>query len=209
MSTSSPSAARDQWDERYRADHYVYGTTPNDFLRTSTAGLAPGRALCLAEGEGRNAVHLAEAGFAATSIDLSEVGVGKTRALAAARGVAVEAHVGDLAEHDLGVERWDLIVSIFAHLPPAVRRDLHRRVVTALVPGGRLVLEAYTPAQIGRGTGGPQAVELTMTLDALRDELAGLVFDHAAELERPVVEGTGHTGIGAVVQVVARKPSRR
>lgn len=85
-------------------------------------------------------------------------------------------------------------------------RDLHSRVVAALKPGGMFLLEAYTPSQVGRCTGGPSVPEMTMTLDGLREELAGLDFVHAEELDREVVEGTGHTGIGAVVQVIARKP---
>ncbi len=203
---SAPNPARDAWESRYRSESYVYGTDPNEYLAASLAHLGTGDALCLAEGEGRNAAFLAAAGFRVTSVDWSEAGVEKTRRLAAARGVEVDAVVGDLATYDLGSERFDLIVSIFAHVPPPVRRDLHRRVVTALRPGGVLLLEAYTPAQIGYGTGGPPNAELTMTLEALREELAPLEFAHGAELERGVHEGDGHTGPGAVVQVLARRP---
>ena len=137
----------------------------------------------------------------------SGAGVAKTLRLAASRGVTVDAVVGDLATSDLGVESWQVIVSIFAHLPPDIRRDLHARVVRALAPGGVFLLEAYTPEQIGRGTGGPQDREFTMTLDGLRSELAGLEFVIGRELERDVVEGLGHSGRGCVVQVIARRPS--
>lgn len=200
-------AAKQVWDDRYGAPHYVFGTEPNDFLRACVGQLPPGRALCLAEGEGRNAVFLASCGFEVSSVDLSDVGVAKTRALASERGVRVDAAAGDLATFDLGVGGWDVIVSIFAHLPPSVRAPLHRRVVDALAPGGTFVLEAYTPAQIGRGTGGPPVPELTMTLDALHRELDGLEFAHGVETEREVVEGAGHTGMASVVQVLARKPA--
>ncbi len=61
------------WDERYQGDDYVYGTEPNDFLRAQADQLPPGRILCLAEGEGRNAVFLAEQGFTVTAIDQSAV----------------------------------------------------------------------------------------------------------------------------------------
>ena len=203
MSDHSP--ARSMWETRYDTDTYVYGTDPNDFLRASVAQLPTGAALCLAEGEGRNAVFLAESGFVVHSVDLTEAGVAKTRRLAQERDVQVHASVGDLSTFDIGVDRWDLIVSIFAHMPATVRRDLHQRVVAALKPGGVLVLEAYTPDQIGRGTGGPSVAEMTMSLDVLADELAPLEFQHAMELEREVVEGAGHTGVGAVVQVIARK----
>jgi SAM-dependent methyltransferase len=194
------------WEARYDTDTYVYGTEPNDFLRASVVHVQIGNALCLAEGEGRNAVFLAESGFEVHSVDLTEAGVAKTRRLAQDRGVQVHASVGDLATFDIGVERWDLIVSIFAHMPATVRRELHRRVVASLKPGGLLVLEAYTPDQIGRGTGGPSVAEMTMSLDILADELAPLEFEQAIELQRNVIEGAGHTGVGAVVQVIARKP---
>ena len=197
---------RSMWEQRYGTDEYLFGTEPNEFLRTSVSLLPTGSVLCLAEGEGRNAVFLAECGFDVHSVDLTEAGVAKTRRLAEGRGVNVDAAVGDLADFHIGSARYDVIVSIFAHMPPIVRRDLHRRVVVALKPGGIFLLEAYTPQQVGRGTGGPSTPELTMTVDALRAELAGLELIHAEELERDVVEGLGHTGSAAVVQVIARKP---
>jgi SAM-dependent methyltransferase len=204
MTDQSP--ARTMWEDRYSIDGYLFGTEPNDFLRDNLGALGSGIVLCLAEGEGRNATFLARQGFDVHSVDLTESGVAKTLRLAADNGVTVHAQVGDLATHDIGVNRWDAIVSIFAHMPPEIRRGLHRRVVTALKPGGVILLEAYTPAQIGRGTGGPQAAEMTMSLATLTDELDGLDVVHAIELVRNVVEGPGHTGDGAVVQYIARKP---
>lgn len=203
---AAPPQAAQVWNGRYDVEHYVFGTEPNDFLRAGVEHLRPSRVLCLAEGEGRNAVFLAGRGFEVSAVDLSEVGVRKTLDLARSRDVTVQATAADLGSYELGVGRWDSIVSIFAHLPPSVRSAVHRRVVDALVPGGVLLLEAYTPAQIGRGTGGPPVPELTMTVDALRRELAGLEFDHAVEIEREVIEGAGHSGMASVVQVIARRP---
>ena len=205
-SVTGGSPAREQWEQRFGAEEYLYGTEPNGFLREQVGQLPAGPVMCLAEGEGRNAVFLAEQGRTVSSIDLTEAGVAKTLRLASDRDVQVDARTGDLAEVDLGRGQWSGIVSIFAHMPPAVRRDLHRRVVDALAPGGVLLLEAYTPAQVGRGTGGPPTTELTMSLAELRTELSGLEFVVAEELVRDVVEGAGHTGPGAVVQLVARKP---
>jgi len=193
------------WEERYSVDDYVYGTEPNGFLREHLSVLPMGDALCLAEGEGRNAVFLANTGRRVSSVDLTEAGVAKTLRLALAVGVSVDAVVGDLADYDLGVDCWDAIVSIFAHMPSPVRADLHRRVVPSLRPGGVFLLEAYTPDQIGRGTGGPGSADLMMTIEGLRSELESLEFVYAEEREREIVEGTHHTGIGSVVQVIARK----
>lgn len=193
------------WEQRYGIEAYLFGTEPNEFLRSCLPDLPGGTVLCLAEGEGRNAVFLAENGYDVHSVDLTDAGVAKTLRLAESRRVKVDAVIGDLAEFDIGADRWDLIVSIFAHMAPAARRQLHRRVVAALKPAGVFLLEAYTPQQVGRGTGGPSTPETTMTLEALREELAGLEFVHAEELDREVIEGPGHTGTGAVVQVIARK----
>ncbi len=204
---TEPTSARSMWEQRFSAETYVYGTEPNEFLRTSEPTLPRGAALCLAEGEGRNAVFLAGSGREVHCVDLTESGVAKTLRLALHRGVDVHAVVADLTMHDIGSERWDVVVSIFAHMPADVRRDLHARVVTSLRPGGVFLLEAYTPAQIGRGTGGPALAEMTMTLAGLRTELAGLDVVHGIELEREIVEGVGHSGVGAVVQVIARKPA--
>lgn len=199
------AGAQSMWEERYRTDHYLYGTEPNSFLHANVPALPLGDVLCLAEGEGRNSVFLAGTGRKVSSVDLTEAGVAKTLRLAEERGVVVDAVVADLANYDLGEDRWDGIVSIFAHTPRAVRVDLHCRVAKALRPGGVFLLEAYTPEQIGRGTGGPPSVELTMTSECLSEELESLEFIHSVEIEREIVEGTGHTGKGAVVQLIARK----
>lgn len=194
------------WDEKYSVDDYVYGKEPNRFLAERAAELPPGEVLSLAEGEGRNAVYLAGLGFRVTAVDLSPVGLAKAQRLAAEKGVEIETKCADLAHYELGEARWDGIVSIFGHLPPEVRRQVYARIPAALKPGGILLLEAYTPDQMGRGTGGPRSVDLLVTADMLRDELAGLEFLRLEELEREVMEGHGHTGLSAVVQLVARKP---
>lgn len=194
------------WDQRYDTSEYVYGTAPNDFLASVVGKIPRGRTLCIAEGEGRNAVFLAEHGHDVVAIDASAVGLDKAVRLARERGVVIETQVADLAEFDIEPGSWDAIVSIFAHVPPAIRKPLHRKIVKGLRPGGMLVLEAYTPEQIRLGTGGPPVAEMTMSLQDLRVELEGLGFRHAAELQRDVVEGKYHTGEGAVVQVIAVKP---
>lgn len=194
------------WDERYSGEEYVYGTDPNAFL-AEMAGRLPqgGPVLCLAEGEGRNAVWLAKQGFRVTGIDASAVGLAKARKLADAAGVVIETVHADLADADLGEARWDGIVSIFCHLPPPLRKSVHRRVVRALKPGGLFLLEAYTPQQLQFGTGGPPSAELMMDLVSLGEELSGLRIEHGIELEREVYEGRFHSGRGAVVQFIARK----
>ena len=195
------------WDERYNQPDYVYGTAPNEFLVEAVAAVPPGRALGLGEGEGRNAVYLAAHGFDVLAVDSSAVGLLKAQRLAAERGVSIDTVTADLADFALEPERWDLIYSIFCHLPPAIRRPLYARVVAGLKPDGRFVLEAYTPAQLSYDTGGPKDVTMLLSLEDLQAELSGLEFVRAQELMREVREGAHHTGLAAVVQLVARKPA--
>lgn len=202
---SEANSFQRMWEERYSSDEYIFGKEPNDFLREHITNLPAGPVLCIADGEGRNSVFIAQHGHGVTSVDLTEVGPAKTRQLADERGVTVNAITADLEHFDLGNNEWSAVVSIFAHVPERLRVDLHRRIVAALKPGGVLLLEAYTPAQVGRGTGGPPTPEMTMSLHALRGELAPLDFVYGVELEREVIEGGGHTGVGCVVQVIAIK----
>ncbi|MBL8752820.1 MAG: class I SAM-dependent methyltransferase [Planctomycetes bacterium] len=193
------------WDQRYGDAEFFYGTEPNEFLRGNASHLPRGSLLCIGDGEGRNGVWLAQQGHTVTSVDLSAVGLDKAQQLARQRGVHLTTQPADLATFDLGEERWHAVVSIFCHLPSALRRDVYRRIVRALRPGGVVLLESYTPAQLGRGTGGPPDVDMLVDLATLRADFAGLEVLVGRELEREVWEGKGHRGASSVVQFVARK----
>ena len=193
------------WDERYSAEGYAYGTTPNTFLAANVSRIPQGSVLSLAEGEGRNAVYLAKQGYTVTAVDGSRVGLDKARKLAEENDVEVEFIHADLATFELGDDRWDGIVSIFAPLPSPVRKALHQKVVAGLRRNGVFLLEAYTPEQLKHGTGGGKSVDVMQSRESLRSELAGLEFTHLIELEREVIEGIYHTGLGAVVQAIAVK----
>lgn len=193
------------WDQRYAGDEYAYGKEPNDFLRAEVARLPVGDTLCLGEGEGRNAVFLAGLGHRVTALDASKTGLEKAQMLAAQNDVEIETLHVDLAQYELEANRWDVIVAIFCHLPPDLRRKVHGQIAQTLRPGGRFILEAYTPEQLTYRTGGPPNEAMMMDVASLREELAGLEFDIAQEVVRDIQEGTHHFGTGATVQLVARK----
>lgn len=194
------------WDQRYAAPGYAYGKEPNDFLRQVSDRIPRGRVLCLAEGEGRNAVYLAGFGCEVLAVDASAVGLAKARMLANERQVAIETEVVDLADYSIAAESFDAIVAIFCHLPPALRAQIHRQVVQGLRPGGILVLEGYAQGQLGRNTGGPQSAELLFDLTTIQQELSGLQWEIALVKEREVLEGNFHTGLGQVLQLLGIKP---
>jgi SAM-dependent methyltransferase len=194
------------WNQRYSAAEYVYGTEPNEFLREVSGRVPRGNVLSLGEGEGRNAVFLAGLGCEVLAVDQSPVGLNKARRLAERRGVKITTVVADLAVYEIIPDSWDAIISIFCHLPSALRRAVCPKVVAGLKSGGVLVWEAYAPAQLQFKTGGPTDPDFLASLSTLKQELPGLDFKQARELERSVVEGQFHTGRAAVVQILARKP---
>ena len=197
------------WDQRYSESGFAYGTEPNDFLKDHFKQIPyPGKVLCLAEGEGRNAVFLAKQGYQVTAVDQSIVGLEKAIKLAQANKVTITTIQADLAKYDLGVGEWDGIVSIAAHVPSTLRIDLHNRVIPALKNNGIFLLEAYTLEHLEKaGIGGPPAAQqdLFMSLADLKTELNGLDFIIADEIERTLNEGKFHQGESAVVQILARK----
>ncbi|RUO23674.1 SAM-dependent methyltransferase [Aliidiomarina iranensis] len=196
------------WDERYSREDYAYGTEPNDFLKQAVAkiDIQPGsRVLCLAEGEGRNAVFLAESGFIPLAVDYSNVALEKANRLAAARKVIIETRKIDLTKEDLPDEQFDLIVMIFCHLPSAPSIKLYEQIKKHLKSNGWLLLEGYTEAQLARNTGGPKDADLMFSSKELNDHFAEFNIVRSQELVRPIIEGTFHTGEGAVCQFIAQK----
>lgn len=193
------------WDERFSSDDYFYGTEPNTFLRESVSDLRPGSVLCLAEGEGRNAVFLAQQGFSVTAVDSSRAGRDKAMKLANRAGVTITYEVLDLAEYEFMPQAWDNIVSIFCHLPAPLRQRVHEAVPGSLKPNGCLLIEGYSKEQLHRDTGGPKDSNMLFSVAELNTEIAGLNWQRLEHCQRDVVEGIGHTGEADVVQGIGMK----
>lgn len=207
MAAPSPSSSSIAfWNTKYAGEDYFYGEEPNTFVVEAEVRLPRGsNVLCLAEGEGRNAVYLAGCGHRVTAVDMSSVGLGKLSLLAAKRGLEVTTIISDLAEFTIAPGEWDGIISIWAHVPHSLRRSIHVASVAGLRKGGVFVFEAYHPRQLEFKTGGPQTTELLATISDVSGELAGLEVVLAQEIERDVREGKGHFGMSAVTEFIGKK----
>jgi SAM-dependent methyltransferase len=161
--------------------------------------------LSLAEGEGRNAVFLATRGLDVLGVDSSDVGLAKAQRLAVSKGVTIRTEVADLASYEPPPEMFGSVVSIFAHLPSALRRRLYPLVARSLKPGGIILMEAYTPAQLARNTGGPKDADMLPTCADLAHAFPDCEPILCQEIEREVIEGQYHTGLASVMQFIARK----
>lgn len=206
----SHADAQDFWSDKYRAvgESYLFGTAPNRFLAAQAGLLRAGqRALSVADGEGRNAVWLAEQGLDVTATELSPVALDKAEALAAARGVRVDFALADALNWIYPDEAFDLVVAIFIQFAaPDERARLFENLKRTLRPGGRIVLQGYTPKQLDYRTGGPSAIENLYTAAMLREVFGDFDIERLDEYEDVLDEGSAHRGQSALVGMVARKP---
>jgi SAM-dependent methyltransferase len=196
------------WNRRFAADGYLFGTTANLWLQQHTAVWRPGqRVLCVADGEGRNSVWLAEQGLQVDAFDIAQTGVAKARALAAARGVTVNFSISDCDTFAWPEAAYDGVAAIFVQFAdPAMRARLFANIVRCLKPGGTLVLQGYTPKQLEYKTGGPGQLSHLYTQALLREAFASLQLVELSEYETEVDEGAGHRGRSALIGLVARRP---
>ena len=141
------------WNDRYAAEEYVYGKDPNVFFRSWVDSSTSGKMLLPGEGEGRNAVYAATAGWEVYAFDQSDNAREKALKLAKDRGVEINYRLGSLLDKPLEEESYDMVGLIFFHLFPEARRIYHAHLASALNPGGLIVFEAFSKEQINNNTG--------------------------------------------------------
>jgi cyclopropane fatty-acyl-phospholipid synthase-like methyltransferase len=203
------------WNERYAGEDFFYGTEPNAFLVSQKALLKPGmRCLAVADGEGRNGVWLAQQGLEVLSVDSSHVAQAKAKKLAQQRGVAMLFEQVDLLQWDWpvlssvegGEDNYDVVVAIFIQFVTSPQREqMFAAIKRCLKPGGLLLLQGYTPRQLEYRTGGPSQAENLYTEAMLRDSFADMDIVQLREHDSVIREGTGHSGMSALIDMVARK----
>ena len=195
------------WDRRYQGSELVWTAEPNRFLVAETETLAPGRALDLACGEGRNAVWLAERGWQSVGVDFSEVGLRKARELAASRSVHVEWVAADLLDYRPDPQAFDFVIVFYLQVPAADRRPILQAAAEAVAPGGTLLLVAHDSSNLQHGHGGPQdPARLYTAHDVVSDiEGRGLHIERAERVERPVQTPDGER-IALDALLRARRP---
>lgn len=205
----SHAAGKPDWDARFAGDDYLFGTEPNRFLVSCRDLLGKrGRVLSVADGEGRNGVWLATQGFDVDAFDASPVAVAKAQRLAAERGASVQFHAADADAWPWPEQAYDAVAAIFIQFaPPPLRRRIFDRIAGTLRPGGLLLLHGYRVEQLGYATGGPSVPEQLYTEELLRAELSAFAIERLESYDALVEEGTGHSGMSALIDVVARRPS--
>ena len=190
------------WNERYSLPEYVYGDTPNTFFREQLEKLKPGTILLPGEGEGRNAVWAASAGWLADAVDYSEMAREKAMQLAAYKKTRLNQYfVEDLNAFIPFENYYDAIALVFVHLMPTDRQLLHQKLIKALKPGGTIIIEAFHPDQLQYNSGGPKNSEMLYTHEMLSEDFKGLRINYLDEGIYHLSEGNFHRGEAALVRM--------
>jgi SAM-dependent methyltransferase len=122
--------------------------------------IAPGKALDVACGKGRNALFLASRGYHVTAIDISPVGLKQGRKRADENSLDIVWQQADLEHAQFTPAEYDLIVN-FNYL----QRSLIPQIKNALKSGGHVIFETYLIDQ--REIGHPKNPEYLLSHNEL------------------------------------------
>lgn len=202
-----------RWDERYASHRGLFfggSATPLvvDTLARLSTPPEQARALCLGEGEGRDALFLARAGLHVDAVDGSRVGLDTLRERAASEGGEVRAIRADLERHSIEAGRYDLIVSCYCHLRPGLRRRVHADAARGLRPGGLLVIEGFSVGQLEGGfrSGGPRDPQMLWSAAELRADVEDLVEIELLFEGEVEIDLGRHRGPAVVTRLRGRAP---
>ena len=197
------------WNARYAREDFHFGEEPNAFVRANAHYVEAGQSvLCVADGEGRNSVFLAGRGIHVTAFDFAPNAVAKARRLAARRGVDVDHRLADIFTWDWTSATYDALVAIFMQfLSPDDRERIFAGMRSAIKPGGVILLEGYRPEQVDYGTGGPPRRENMYTREWLEQQFCDWDVLELGTYDAVIHEGVGHSGMSALIDLVARKPA--
>lgn len=197
------------WDMRYANKNYLFGKEPSHFLTERSDYFQSGQvALMVADGEGRNGVHLAKQGLRVHSVDGSTVALRKARKLAEEEGVQPVFEQADVTDWTWYEDSYDHVIGIMIQFAdPNSRTKLFENMKNAVKPGGYLMLHGYRPEQVELGTGGPSDPEHMYTEELLRDAFSNFEIIELTSENRLVEDGVAHRGESALFNLIARKPT--
>ena len=195
-----------RWNERFSTDSYLFGELPNAYLAEKTPLLQKGKALCIADGEGRNSVWLASQGFEVDAFDFSPVALAKAEKFSAKHAVNVHFKCSGWESFDWKPNYYDTIAGIFFQFAdPSPRRDLFEKLNLSLKSGGTLIIQGYGKEQLNYKTGGPGILENLYDEELLLTSFPGYKVLDLITYTQEVDEGPGHSGMSALVGFVGQK----
>ena len=199
---------REVWNSRFDTPDFLFGEAPNAYLVSQRHLLQPGLALAIADGEGRNSVWLAEQGCRVDAFDISDVAIEKAQRFAHRRGVSVNFQCCGYEAFSWRPAHYDMVVGIFFQFAtPTMRTELFEKMAASLKPGGLVVIQGYTAKQLEYKTGGPNKLDHLYDEQMIREGFPAFTWLDLRCYEAQLSEGTGHSGMSALLGAVGRSPS--
>ena len=196
------------WNERFDKEEFIFGKEPNEYLVEQTKRyLKPGqKVLCIADGEGRNGVWLAKQGMQVVGFDASDIALAKAKQFAKENQVEVEYTFSDTDSFAWQSNTYDAVIAIFIQFAdPAMRERIFQKAHETLKQGGIFILQGYTPKQLEYKTGGPSLIEHLYTEELIRDLAKEFQILELVSYEKELSEGARHTGMSALLGLVAKR----
>ena len=194
---------KEQWDNRYASDQYIYGYQPNEFLSSQLSKIKPGKILLPGDGEGRNAVFAAKLGWKTFAFDYSVTAKEKALSLATKEKVNIHYFNSDVEEFET-IEKFDVIAVIYFHLPEKTRLSFHKKLKQFLKPNGMVILECFSKNQLQNNSGGPKNLDLLYSLEDISHDFSDYKIEYLSELKVELNEGILHQGLAEVIRLIAR-----
>lgn len=195
------------WDKRYAEADFAYGCEPNVFLKENISKITNKKILFPAEGEGRNAVFVAQQGYDVSAFDTSEEGQKKAIQLAQNCKTSIDYKVGFLEDLNYSENEFDAIVLIYAHVPAEIRKKFHHKLLSLLKPNGTIIFEAFGKEQLKYTSGGPKDIKMLFSEEEIKEEFPNVQFSVLETIETELNEGKYHIGKANVVRFIAIKNS--
>lgn len=195
------------WNTKFQGETRLYGDTPNNFIYDNFELLQHAKTvMCLGEGEGRNAIFLAEKGLEVEALDASDVGLFKLRKWAKEHYLFIKIR-HTLIEYWQPEPAYDAVICTYLHLYKKDQKMLFEKALKALHVNGIFIAELFSESQINFTSGGPKNIALLYDFNDVLDIVKGLACE-VIKLSQEVVmlnEGELHQGRGSVIRIILKK----
>ena len=205
---------KDFWEKQYSNNEFIYGESPNEYLKSRLTNLEKGKILMPAEGEGRNAVYAAKLGWSVSAFDQSNRAKAKAEFLARNNNVTIDYIVSNVEDVDYTSNYFDALALIYAHFHSDMRSEYHQKLTSYLKEDGILILEAFGKQHVNNQktnpfAGGPKDKEMLYELSSLKLDFKDFDFLEASETKTVLKEGKYHSGKANLIRLFAIKRKKQ
>ena len=195
------------WNAKFYTKDFIYGEAPNNFVKENIELLVNTKTvMCLGEGEGRNAIYLADKGMEVEALDISDIALKKLRRRAKESYLFIKTR-HTLFEYWQPDTHYDAVVCTYLHLPKHNQKMLFEKALMALNTNGYFIAELFSESQIHFSSGGPKNIALLSDLNDILDIVKTLPCKIIKLAQEVIVlnEGDKHVGRASVIRIILQK----